>query len=326
MMTCWSVVAGAIDREVASLLLTVVQPPQIELGLAVTREAERQAKELDEQWRLRLERARYEARLAERRYKAVDPDNRVVARALEREWEEKLRELDEVERKMADGRREKKIDLDAHDRARLLALSRNLAVVWAAPSTTMAERKNIVRTLIHEVCITPLAKRSGTRVQILWHTGATSTLTVQRQFGGLRTSAEAKNLIAQMVRQGRRATEIAQELNARGLFTASGRPWTNNDVQGHCKYQGVRWSKRMPCSIPLPERRADGLYSTRGVAAQLGVSVRSVRYWVQRRWLKNAEGGAHLPLWFRLDQALIHKLEKLRDKHSRAQTRCVRRL
>jgi Recombinase zinc beta ribbon domain len=120
MRTCWSVAAAAIDREVGQLLLSVVQPPEIEVGLAVTREAERQSKQLDDQWRLRLKRVRYEARLAERRYKAVDPDNRVVARALEREWEEKLRELDEIERKLAEDRREKKVELDARDRTRLL--------------------------------------------------------------------------------------------------------------------------------------------------------------------------------------------------------------
>jgi len=82
--TCYVLPAKAVDDAVARLFLDTVKPPEIELGLAVVREAERQANDVDRQWTLRLERAQYEARLAERRYKAIDPDNRVVARTLER--------------------------------------------------------------------------------------------------------------------------------------------------------------------------------------------------------------------------------------------------
>jgi DNA invertase Pin-like site-specific DNA recombinase len=323
MRTCWSVAAAAIDREVGHLLLSVVQPPEIEVGLAVTREAERQSKQLDDQWRLRLERARYEARLAERRYKAVDPDNRVVARALEREWEETLRELDEIERQIAEGRREKKVELDARDRTRLLALSRSLAALWSAPTMTMAERKNVVRTLVREVCIAPGEKRSGgTRVEILWQTGATSEIAIAKQLPGRRTSPAATTLIAEMVRKNKRATEIAECLNERGLVTADGARWTNIAVHHHCRYRGLRWAKRMPSSIPRPDRRSDGLYSIRGVAVKLSVTENAVRYWIQRDWLTIAAGGSPgRPCWFQLDDLAVRRLEKLRDAHTLASSR-----
>ena len=99
--TCFAVASESIDRAVEELFLSVVQPPEIELALAVACEAERQGKEVDQQWKLQLERLRYEAQLAERRYKAVDPDNRVVARTLEREWNEKLDEIEQAEREHA---------------------------------------------------------------------------------------------------------------------------------------------------------------------------------------------------------------------------------
>jgi Recombinase zinc beta ribbon domain len=113
---CWSVSAPAIDCAVSQLFLEAVQPPQIELSLAVVHEAERQAGEVDRQWKLRLERARYEAQLAERRYKAIDPDHRVVARTLEREWNDKLVELERLEREYQDVRRREQVDLTAADR------------------------------------------------------------------------------------------------------------------------------------------------------------------------------------------------------------------
>ena len=123
---CWTVSAAGIDEAVARLLLETVQPPEIELSLAVTREVERQAQEVERQWRLRLERARYEAQLAERRYKAVDPDNRVVARTLEREWNEKLSELESLEREHQQVLRREKVELTSQDRARLLELAKDL--------------------------------------------------------------------------------------------------------------------------------------------------------------------------------------------------------
>lgn len=75
--TCWLVSGGAIDTAVEELLLRMIVPGELELTLAVEREVEAQAASLNEQWRLRLEKAEYEARRAERRYKAVDPENRI---------------------------------------------------------------------------------------------------------------------------------------------------------------------------------------------------------------------------------------------------------
>jgi len=104
--------------------------------------AERQAEEVDRQWRLRLDQARYQAQLAERRYKAVDPDHRVVARSLERDWEEALRTLSELEQEHEEVRRREKVELDDADRSRILALARDLPRVWHSETTTNAQRKN----------------------------------------------------------------------------------------------------------------------------------------------------------------------------------------
>ena len=112
--------AGArIDAAVETLFLETMVPSELELALAVDQEVAGQAEELAQQWRARREQATYEARRAEKRYKAVDPDNRVVARTLEREWEGKLRELEEVERQYAEARRTKRVELSDADRARV---------------------------------------------------------------------------------------------------------------------------------------------------------------------------------------------------------------
>ena len=132
------------------------------------REAERQASDIDRQWKLRLERAHYEARLCERRYKAVDPDNRVVARSLECEWNEKLEVIQQLEQQRDEVRRREKIEITAADRTRILELSKDLSVVWHASTTTHADRKNLLRMLVSEVTVSRVdVPRPMTRVQVV---------------------------------------------------------------------------------------------------------------------------------------------------------------
>lgn len=135
---CWSVPGAPLDAAIAGVFLETVVPSEVELALAVEQEVQGQATDLARQWRIRIEQATYEARRAERRYKTVDPDNRVVARTLEREWEARLQDLAQVERQYAMARQQKHIDLTAADRTRIRALARDLPAVWRAPTTSPA--------------------------------------------------------------------------------------------------------------------------------------------------------------------------------------------
>ena len=143
---CWGVAGGRIEQAVVAAFLQVAQPPALDLSLAVTREAEHQAEALDRQWRLRLDRARYEAKLAERRYKAIDPDNRNVARTVEGEWEQRLSELAEVERSYESERQQRKVHLTDADRARVRALAGDLPAVWLSPSRTPSASRFCARS------------------------------------------------------------------------------------------------------------------------------------------------------------------------------------
>jgi sugar-specific transcriptional regulator TrmB len=105
------------------------------------------------QWRLGVERASYEAQRAERRYRAVDPDNRLVARGLEREWEERLRALDVATTELERRERQQPRVISQTERDRLLALGPDLAVVWQATTTEPHDRKELLRTLIEEVIV-----------------------------------------------------------------------------------------------------------------------------------------------------------------------------
>jgi DNA invertase Pin-like site-specific DNA recombinase len=309
---CFSVAGKSIDDQVAHLFLSTITPPEIELSLAVIREVERQADEIERQWKLRLERTRYEARVAERRYKAVDPEYRVVARTLEREWDDKLKEQEEVEREYQEARRQAKVDLTDTDRVRILALSKNLPRLFKAATTTHAERKNLLRMLVQKVALQPVeVPAPQTRVQVLWQTGAVSELFVDRPGpkGAQATMAPAIRLIQERCAQGWTDQRIASELNQRGLRTGKCHAWGEVAVRWVRARHRIRNPHLQRPGAPLPQRRADGLYSLHGVAERFGVTKDKVFYWIEQGWLRGAEGGRGRPWWFDLNQQTIQLLE-----------------
>jgi DNA invertase Pin-like site-specific DNA recombinase len=321
---CWLVAARGIDEAVTRLFLEAVQPPELELGLAVAREVERQAEQLHQQWKLRLERTRYEAQLAERRYKAVDPDNRVVARTLEHEWNDKLRELQDLDSEYQQVLHRQKLELSEEDRARILALAKDLPRVWNAPSTTNAERKNLLRILVQTVTLSPTEQpKHSTRVQVVWVTGAVSDFTLPRRTGfhTRKNPPEAIELIVRRFQQRKSDAAIVAELNQRGLRSGANLPWNKGTVRRVRSLHGLRHRHLAPGAQQQPARRADGLYSIHGVAHRFGVSEAIVRYWMKRGWLRPVEGGGRGHIcWFKLDRKTLKRLNAATAKDVRFST------
>lgn len=317
---CYYLPAKAVDDAVVRLFLDTVKPPEIELGLAVVHEVERQANDVDRQWTLRLERAEYEARLAERRYKAIDPDNRVVARTLEREWNEKLEAVEQIERDRDAVRRRENLEISDADRARILELARDLSVVWNAPTTTHAERKNLLRMLVREVSLSPVdIPTPSTRVRVLWQTGAVSDFTVPRtnKFTVNATPQAALSVLREWVE--RQDDAIAAELNRRGILTGAGCSWNTAAVRRVRYAHGLLATSTQGRSARrAPTRRHDGAYSVAGVAALIGVKPAAVSLWMRQGVLEPIErGGPGRPSWVLLDDATIGRLRALKTDMDR---------
>jgi len=313
----WSVAGSVIDEAVAQLFLSAVQPPELDLTLAVVRETERQLGEVDRQWTLQIERAQHEARHAERRYKAVDPDNRVVARTLEREWNDRLLALSEIERQHEAVRQREKLVLSPDDRARIVALAKDLPALWKAPTTTHADRKNLLRMLVTDVALTPIEVPARmTRVQVHWQTGSVTELMVPRRARdqAREIHPDALDLIRTFSAQGKNDRQIAEELNQRGAPPVVARAWSADSVAR------VRNRVLQIAAQPraLASRRADGLYSARGVAAFFGVPHTTVTYWIRTGLLEPVEGGGALdrPAWFALplDETTIERVLSRRGR------------
>src|SRR5262249_42062728 len=124
------------------------------------------------QWRLGVERANYEAQRAERRYRAVDPDNRLVARGLERDWEERLRAREAAKIELERREKASSRGISQAERARLFALGPDPAAVWNAPTTKPRDRKELPRTLIEEVTIRVDRAKAAAHLALRWKGGA----------------------------------------------------------------------------------------------------------------------------------------------------------
>ncbi|TIV49195.1 MAG: hypothetical protein E5V88_25820 [Mesorhizobium sp.] len=170
-----------VDARVESIRLEALRPDKIAIAIAALGQIEEEMRQLERQSALRRERARHEAERARRQYYAVEPENRLVARSLERVWEEKLRAAEAIEQDYERWRQDEPLVLNEPDREALQRLGEDLPGIWHSPATTAAERKGILRLIIDEVILDQKRFRGQVWFKILWQTGATSEHSLQRR-------------------------------------------------------------------------------------------------------------------------------------------------
>ena len=227
----------------------------------------------------------HEARRAERRYKAIDPDNRVVARTLESEWEASLQDLEHVKSSYEDAKRERRVQLSDHDRTKIRALAQNLPAVWHAPTTQPADRKAMLRIAIEVVAIRPIdVPERLTHIRVQWRSGAVDELSAPRpsQADQRRTSSAAVDRIRELAALGLHDEVIAERLNGESLVTGAGQSWIGQAVKRVRLAQAIlRVAATRPTRLPVPDRHPDGRYSICGVAKRFGVSEMVVYRWIK---------------------------------------------
>jgi hypothetical protein len=169
---CLNIGGVQIDDAVARAFLAALEPAKIRATLAAAEQIEMDRESALKHWRLGVERASYAVSLAERRYRAVDPDNRLVARGLEREWEESLTSLETAKAELARREQERPRVLSIEEHSRLCALGPDLAAVWAATTTTPRDRKELLGTLIDEVIVKVERDKRAAHLTLRWKGGA----------------------------------------------------------------------------------------------------------------------------------------------------------
>ena len=306
---CGCIAATTLDDLVAHEVLRALEPAVLDLSLRAIEGAERERKRLHDQWRQARERARQDVARAERQYRAVEPENRLVARTLEGHWEEALKKQRQVEEDYHRFLARLPATLSEADRQRIRSLSGSVAALWHAPGTTASDRKQIVRCVVERVIVVTDRATELNEVTIVWHGGVTTRHQVARPVGRYEQLKDFRRLterIKQLHQEGLHLAQIAARLNAegfapprrRGVFTAG----TIGSLVRELGLVGELFRDDLAGKDEwwIPD-----------LAGKLGVIAQKVHYWVKQGWVhsRRTPSGKHLIVWADKDE--VRRLRQL---------------
>jgi hypothetical protein len=306
--TCQSRRGDGMDAAVARVFRDAMQPAQLAVSLATLAQVEAQARQIERQWHLRLERAQSEADLTRRRFLAVDPEHRLLARSLERDWHDKLAALATLAREYAAMPPLTARLVSPEERQRLRALAQDVPAVWAATTPAHTERTLLLRCLINDVTLT---KRATTiAVALRWQSEACTLWDLPRPARSCDRHRTPPAVVARLRplaphhTDSQMATRLHQDGATPGLggtFTASKVVW-------------IREVSPMPAGCPAapgacPDgQRGDGRSSAQVAAPRRNVEVRTIADWGRTGRLHDSQQTPHRPRWVLLTPAMIAAL------------------
>ena len=268
--TCSSVPAETLDHAVSEKILSIMKPSELEISLKVMRSIHDTNRLSEKQWLLSIERAQYEADRAERQFMLADPENRLVVRSLESNWNQKLKELEKAKQDYAIYNSKKAWIPSEKEEQDIRDLAQKIPEIWNAPTSTSKEKKRIIRILIDDVTVLAEKRYPDFSIGIRFRSGKCEQLSLKKNlpYGDRRkhtdnTISKIRELAATMDDH-----EIADQLNQDGLTTPEGRVFT---------YAGVRWI-RYKHGISGPCQRNRMGISVAEAATLLNISTGKVYY------------------------------------------------
>jgi DNA invertase Pin-like site-specific DNA recombinase len=273
---CLRVGGRQVDEAVAEAFLAELAPAGLEAALKAAEQLEADHNSVLAQFRREVERAEYEAQRAERRYRAVDAENRLVARGLEAEWEQSLRQLEAARAELTRREQQRPRALRAKERSAIRSLGSDLKSVWSAPTTSDRDRKELLRALLEEVIVALQRDEFRVHLTMRWRGGAITQLDVpipRCQPMGLRTGEDTISLLRRLAALYPDDV-IAGILNRQGRKTATGERFTANQVGSLRRY------RKIPRFQP-PAAPPRGELATICKAAQiLGLNTSTIHRWL----------------------------------------------
>lgn len=284
---CQSISAQPVDGLVSELILGALAPSAIEVSLQVAEDLELERIERSRHWAQRLERAHYETALARRRYEAVDPQNRLVARTLERDWEAALAAEQalraEHERELA----RQPARLQPMERAAIRSVAEDVPALWHAPTTTPADRQAIARVILDRVTVRVEGHSQHVEVSCVWIGGKQThhrLVRTVRHFEQLREFDKLLEYIRQLRGQGCAASVIAERLNAEGWRPPKRATFNESTVLRLLSRCGL--SAERPIWTSRVSRQAGTEWTLQEVSARAGVHQCTVYRWLRQGRLR----------------------------------------
>jgi len=313
---CQHIAGPALDDYVARQLLDTVAPAALEVSMAAAAHAEDERAVLGKLWRQRVERARYAADRARRQYQLADPENRLVTRQLEADWESALAEAGKLEADCQRFAEQNPAALTAAERDAIRVLAADLPRVWGAPTTTRADRKELLRILVEDVTVAVEGNSEIVNVDITWAGGHQTSGSAVRPVGRLDQLSYYPVLLETVTRlagEGRNSTQIAGTLNAAGYRPPKRTAvFTGQQVRNIIDKHAIRdRAKGRPAVLTSLN---PGEWSVPGLSAELGMPTASIYNWIYRGWITacRAPGGRN---W--IITADEEQLRELRERRNR---------
>jgi DNA invertase Pin-like site-specific DNA recombinase len=312
---CISLAGAFLDDFVAEHILMVLQPASLEVSLAAEDALRVERVQLETHWQQRLERAHYNADRAARQYSAVEPENRLVARELERQWEEALRHEQLEQEAYARFRRERPVELTLPERAAIRRLAQDMPGLWAASGTTAQDRKEIVRLLLDQITVDVQGDSEQVDVTLRWAGGVESPHRIIRpvaRYEQLSTYPQLLARIDTLRDDGLSFEQIAVHLNHEGFY-----PPKRTDRFNAAMVAGLL--SRRGLHGPRPQAMVAGgilkphEYWLTDLARELTMPIATLHKWQRSGWLhsrKVAVAAGRWAIW--ADDEELGRLRQLR--------------
>jgi len=313
---CQSLAGRVLDNLVANQVLAALEPAVLELSLAAADDLQQERARLHRNWQQQVERTRYETERARRQYDAVEPENRLVARELERRWETALQEQRRLEEDYARFGRQQPEGLSAVERARIRALAQDLPALWHAPTTTAADRQRIVRLLVDEVIVTVRGESERVEVTIHWAGGCLTNHQVVRPVQRYQQMADYDKLIRridELLVAGRTLAQVAEQLNREGFRPPKRSPhFTKGILAAFLAKRGGQGPR--PRALTQPNLLREHEWLLADLAGKLQMPPATLHRWVRVGWVharKLPTPGGHWAIWADADE--LERMTRLRS-------------
>ena len=300
---CLNVGGVQIDQAVVDAFLKALTPAALEATELAAQQLEAGHDAALVQWRLAVERARYEAERAERQYRAVEPENRLVARGLETEWEKRLRELALAETELERREQQRPRTLNQEEKKKIRFLGSDLDKVWTAPTTTDRDRKELLRALLEEVIVAVNQPERRAHLTLRWRGSALTEIDLslpRMKPRGLHTDEDTISLLRRL--SVHYPDDVsAGILNRQGRRTANGERFTANQVGSLRRYRNI------PRYEPPAEPPTGDLVTLKDAAQSLGLAASTLHRWINDGFIAGEQITPGAP-W------RIHLTDKLRAR------------
>jgi DNA invertase Pin-like site-specific DNA recombinase len=312
---CQSLSGQRLDALVSAQVLSALQPAALELHLAAAADVAQERQRLHQHWQQQLERARYDTERAARQYQAVEPENRLVARTLERCWEEALQAQGQLEEDYERFCRSQPATLSAAEQERIRSLAGDIPQLWHADTTTAAERQRLLRFLIEQIDVGVQGDTDQVEVTIRWAGGCVSRHTLARAVQRYEQLADYSRLrarIDELRAEGKSMAAVAECLNQEGFHPPKrAARFTGAMVSGFLS-KGGRSGPR-PQALSAAGLLQKGEWLLTDLARRLDMPSATLHRWRKVGWVharKLPVPGGHWALW--ADGAELKRLSRLR--------------